>query len=122
MRLLTHNSLRNPAKNVTNGYPLMLEIEDMEIVESECNTDFIRHILPNLQWEGVCLVASAVGLQGIPPTLDNKYFSDESFLKAMHNLLLDVHIIKGKLICPESGRYFPIENGIPNFIMDESEV
>ena len=33
MRLLTHNSLRCTAKTAIDGYPLKLEIEDMEVDE-----------------------------------------------------------------------------------------
>lgn len=31
-------------------------------------------------------------------------------------------MIEGKLVCPESGREFPINNGIPNMILNEDEV
>lgn len=36
--------------------------------------------------------------------------------------ILQVEVIKGFLICPESGRKFPIENGIPNMLLNEGEV
>ena len=48
--------------------------------------------------------------------------NDNDFIKAMHNLLLDVHVIKGYLICQESLRRFPIDNGIPNMKLPESDV
>ena len=35
---------------------------------------------------------------------------------------MQVEVIKGFLICPESGRKFPIENGIPNMLLNEGEV
>jgi multifunctional methyltransferase subunit TRM112 len=37
-------------------------------------------------------------------------------LQAMHNLLLDIHVIDGTLICPETGRRFPIAERIPNMM------
>ncbi len=116
MRLLTHNSLRCQAKDVVKGYPLQLEIEDMEVVESDFNRDFIVSILPGLDWSGVLLVAQAVGIEGLPDTFSISLWNDEEFLLAMHNLLLDVHIIKGKLVCPESQRSFKIENGIADMM------
>ena len=39
---------------------------------------------------------------------------DDDFLQAMHNLLLDIHVIDGFLICPETGRRFPIAERIPD--------
>lgn len=118
MRLLTHNSLKCPAKEVAVGYPLGLEIEDMEIVETECNAPFLRSLLPTLDWKAVCIAADAVGLKDIPALFDVKLLEDEDFILAMHNLLLDVHVIKGCLICPESKRKFEIANGIPDMMYD----
>ena len=34
--------------------------------------------------------------------------NDEEFLKAFHHALLEVHVKEGYLICPDSGRRFPI--------------
>ena len=111
MRILTHNSLKCPAKNINVGYPLGLEITDMEIVESEFNPEFIKGILPSLDWSGVLVAAKAVGLEELPSQFDMSLLTEENFLLAMHNLLLDVHVKTGVLTCPESGRKFPIENG-----------
>ena len=47
--------------------------------------------------------------------------SDEEVLKVLHKLLLEVEIIEGELICPETGRKFPIVNGIPNMLVGEDE-
>ncbi|KAJ1407971.1 hypothetical protein B484DRAFT_423577 [Ochromonadaceae sp. CCMP2298] len=122
MRILTHNSLKCPAKDVASGFPLLIEIEDLEVVETECNFDFLKAILPSLDWGALVLAADAIGLQGIPETFEATLMEDEDFLKAMHNLLLDIHVVKGFLICPESGRRFPIENRIPDMMLDEKEV
>src|SRR5690349_1322832 len=112
MKILTHNSLKCAAKDVSTGYPLLLEIADMEINEVECNLDFIRNILPSLDWAGINIASKAVGLADMPDNFDAALLNDESFLMAMHNLLLNINVKTGALICPESGRRFPIENGI----------
>ena len=117
MKLLTYNQLRCAASDVTLGYPLeIIEVEDMQVFESEANFAFIKGILPTLNWRGVKIAAAAVGLnQGlVPDTLSTYNLEDKEFLLAMHKLLLDIDIIKGILKCPESGRIFAIENGIPN--------
>ncbi len=112
MKILTHNSLKCPAKDVAEGYPLLLEIVDMEIIETECNLEFIKNLLPSLDWKGVGIAAKAIGLQDMPSHYDEALLKDESFLTAMHNLLLDVHVIEGFVVCPESGRRFPVTNGL----------
>lgn len=47
---------------------------------------------------------------------------DEDFLKLLHHALLEIEIISGDLVCPETGRKFPIKNGIPNMLCNEEEV
>lgn len=36
--------------------------------------------------------------------------------------LVQVEVQEGLLVCPESGRKFPIKNGIPNMLLNEDEV
>lgn len=112
MKILTHNSLKCPVKNVNVGYPMLLEIADMEIIETECNREFIAHLMPSLDWGGVLIAAKAIGLENMPESYSDSLLTDDSFLLAMHNLLLDVNVIAGEVICPETGRRFPIVNGM----------
>ena len=114
MKILTHNSLKCPAKEVAAGYPLLLEIDEMEINEIECNLEFIKSVVPSLEWAGVNIAAKAVGLDSMPERFESSLLEDEAFLLAMHNLLLNINVTTGTLVCPESGRRFPIENGIPD--------
>ena len=116
MRLLTHNTLKCAAKGVAAGYPLMLQIDEFNVIETECNFDFLRHVLPSLHWGAILVAAAAVKLEGFPAEFQTSLLEDEEFLEALHNLLIDIHVVSGKLICPESGRIFPIENGIPNML------
>lgn len=47
-----------------------------------------------------------------------------SLLLVMDVLLLAVQVCleDGALICPETGRRFPVVNGIPNMLLNEDEV
>ena len=47
---------------------------------------------------------------------------DDEFLKTMHRILFEYEIEEGELICPETGRKFPISKGIPNMVLQETEV
>jgi uncharacterized protein YbaR (Trm112 family) len=37
--------------------------------------------------------------------------SDEEFLRKVHHALFEIHVLEGALVCPESGRRFPIKDG-----------
>ena len=114
--------LKCPAKDVINGYPLKIEISQFEVKESEINEEFIIHLLTTLDWNGVLLSAEAVGLNGLPTQLNEDIIKDFRFLNAIHHLLFDIHIIDGKLICPESGRIFYIRDGLLNLTLPEDQV
>ena len=116
MRLLSYFSLRSHGKDVKVGYPLILQIEHLEVRESECNEDFMRHIIPTLEWETLKKCAEAVSIVGLPAAYDVSLLDDSDFLSFVHNLLLDIHVCKGKLVCPETGRVYPIADGIPNMM------
>lgn len=57
-----------------------------------------------------------------PDAVGEEQLGDTDLLKRVHKALLEIEVIEGKLVCPESGREFPINNGIPNMILNEDEV
>lgn len=48
--------------------------------------------------------------------------NDMETLQKLHHILLEVDVVEGTLECPETGRIFPINNGIPNMLLNEDEV
>jgi multifunctional methyltransferase subunit TRM112 len=50
------------------------------------------------------------------------YKNDEAFLRYIHHLLFEVHLLDGFLVCPQSGRKFPVKDGIPNMLLHEDEI
>lgn len=58
----------------------------------------------------------------LPETLPDQFESNEPFLKQAHRVMLEVEVVEGELQCPESGRKFPITEGIPNMLLREDEV
>jgi multifunctional methyltransferase subunit TRM112 len=47
--------------------------------------------------------------------------NDSSFLQALYHILMNVHLIKGMLTCPVTGKEFPVIDGIPNMMLEEEE-
>ncbi|XP_037080278.1 multifunctional methyltransferase subunit TRM112-like protein [Pollicipes pollicipes] len=127
MKLLTHNMLTSKClKNVVSGYPLQISInspEDVKVQEVDFNPEFIARIIPKVDWDVLCKTAEEVGHKGdLPATLDQDYETNEEFLKMAHHVLLEVEVMSGELVCPETGRRFPVTDGIPNMLLNEDEV
>ncbi|KAH7289163.1 hypothetical protein KP509_31G061300 [Ceratopteris richardii] len=122
MRLLTHNMLACNIKGVTNGFPLGIDATRVETKEVEMNPDFLKHIFPKLRWEAFRAAAHSLGIDNLPEQVDSNMLLDEEFLQQFHHALLEVHLEEGALICPETGRRFPVSKGIPNMLLNEDEV
>ncbi len=86
------------------------------------NTDFLRSILEKLEWKVLCNACKEIGEEPLPEEVSEEMLQDAAFLQQLHHVLVEVVIVEGSLICPESGRVFPIQNGIPNMLLNEDEV
>ena len=131
MRLLTHNMLHSAHKHgVQNGYPLKLVAEKIEEVQQDINKDFLMHRLPQLNLDAFGIGCNGVNIKLIDIIGDwkknkinwDEIFKQESKMNELHHALLEIRVIDGYLECPESGRKFPIADGIPNMLLMEDEV
>ncbi|XP_015914127.1 multifunctional methyltransferase subunit TRM112-like protein [Parasteatoda tepidariorum] len=124
MKLLTHNFMTSKClKRVNVGFPLKIVASEIQETKVEFNSDFISRIIPKLDWDVVCSTAESIGhLNDLPKTLPTNYDIDEEFLRAAHHVLLEVEVVSGDLICPETGLHFPVSGGIPNMLVNEDEV
>lgn len=149
MRLFTHNMLRCNIKGVERGYPLRIEAITTTIIEEPYNSgkSFIPYIgLPSLSVDKVRAMLEKIDYEALKSAADDlsirvlqDYESihpgDEIFLRIVHHLLFEFHVLEGHLVCPESGlfdnlkviichlgRKFPVTGGIPNMLLHEDEV
>mmetsp|Transcript_156723 Transcript_156723/g.480838 ORF Transcript_156723/g.480838 Transcript_156723/m.480838 type:complete len:138 (+) Transcript_156723:67-480(+) len=137
MRLLTHNLLQCNKKGVTNGFPLIIKPAVMKYEESEFDQETVAAMVPKLEYSALLKAVEWVGeypefasgqglpsgkLPVLPAAIPADYQSDEDFLRRLHVILFDVHLVEGKLVCPESGREFPVSDRIPNMLLNDDEV
>lgn len=119
-------------------------------VETDFNAEFLTRMIPRLEWPTVLEGAKAVSclfffkqknvgekvnlliynffdlqigaMDTLPSEPPQSPSDDTDFLQKLHHVLLEVDITEGHLECPETGRKFPISNGIPNMLLNEDEV
>jgi multifunctional methyltransferase subunit TRM112 len=151
MKLLTHNMMQSHVKGISRRFPLLIKPETVRVVEQVKNTlnshffKYPRNSTPISSDE--CSAESStrlsvrliqprslakmpleqamtwLGHEGkLPKECPNQDENNEDILKAIHHALLEVEMVEGKLVCPESGREFPVKNGIPNMLLNEDEV
>jgi uncharacterized protein YbaR (Trm112 family) len=60
-----------------------------------------------------------MGIKGLPDSLPENIVENEKALKALHEILLETHIIQGELKCSKCNKKYPISNGILNMLIRE---
>jgi len=124
MKLLTHNMLTSSIiKGVKTGFPLKIEASDVKLLTVDFNPEFISRMIAKLEW--TALYEATVGLgheTELPKEVPDSYETNQEFLKQAHHALLEIEIQEGFLVCPETGRKFPVKNGIPNMLLNEDEI
>jgi len=63
-----------------------------------------------------------MGITDLPDALTDALLEDDDVIQRLHHALLEVHLEEGALVCPETGRRFPVSRGIPNMLLNEDEV
>jgi multifunctional methyltransferase subunit TRM112 len=90
--------------------------------ESEFVPEFTANMLGKVDWEGLRFTAEQMKIAELPEEMPEDPVSDEGFLRSVHTLLMDVHVVEGHLECRNCGRAYPIAKGIPNMLLREDEV
>ena len=124
MKLLTHNLLRCNIKGVTNGYPLRIEATERAVEPAEFDASFVVKMLGRVDWAALRRGAGDLDpalAASLPEQLTPELLRSEDVLRAVHHVLLEVVVVEGALVCPESGRRFPVSKGIPNMLLRHDE-
>ena len=81
-------------------------------------------MLAKINFDALKAAAENIGNRDVADVavISEEVFENESVMRRIHHLLFEVLVLEGSLICPESGRRFPIKDGIPNMLLMEDEV
>ncbi|CAK9172828.1 unnamed protein product, partial [Ilex paraguariensis] len=122
MRLLTHNMLSSNIKGVANGFPLRIEVEKVVEKQVDFNADFLKNMFAKIEWKALVDASRSMGYSELPGDANPAMLDSDDFLQKFHHALLELHLEEGALVCPETGRKFPVNKGIPNMLLHEDEV
>ncbi|KAF5739735.1 multifunctional methyltransferase subunit TRM112-like protein [Tripterygium wilfordii] len=123
MRLLIHNMLSSNIKGVINGFPLRIEVDKVEEKQVDFDAAFLRKMFHKIEWKALLDAALTLGYAELPEEApDSSVLESDEFLQKFHHALLELDLEEGALVCPETGRKFPVTKGIPNMLLHEDEV
>ncbi|XP_022953413.1 multifunctional methyltransferase subunit TRM112-like protein At1g22270 isoform X1 [Cucurbita moschata] len=113
MRLLTHNMLSSNIKGVVNGFPLRVEVEKVVEKQVDFNPDFLKNMFSKIEWKPLVDASRTMGYAELPEEAESLMLDSHDFLQRFHHALLELHLEEGALICPETGRRFPVNKVDP---------
>jgi len=118
----------NTAEAKGKGFPLRITAVEVKVIDNpdagasgSRDINFVKKMLPILEWPALVQAASEMGISTLPPTLTTDLAQSELFLQALYHILMNIHLMKGMLTCPVTGREFPVTDGIPNMMLEEEE-
>ncbi|TPX60749.1 hypothetical protein SpCBS45565_g07439 [Spizellomyces sp. 'palustris'] len=104
----------------SQSYPLELKGVELESLDAEYNEDFIRRLIPKLDWNVLVHTAFALGVAELPKELPD--VQDEAFLRKVHQVALETRVKEAQMVCNGCGHVYPIKDGVPNMLLQDSEV
>ena len=123
MRILSQNILKCNVKTCRSASPaLSLQVFESEIIERPFNQQLIRKCLERCDYASLLKTTVSCGDSTLPPELTDEFLNNAEALRNVHNILLQFHVVKGQLLCELCKRVYKIESGIPNMLLDQSEV
>ncbi|KAI5650323.1 hypothetical protein M9H77_36328 [Catharanthus roseus] len=114
MRLITHNMIKLfLLGEFTNESPMGIEVEKMEVRKVGFNPYFLKKMFDWVNYNALVEASKIMGYAELPDVADPSMLESEEFLRKFHHALLELHLEEGSLVCPETGRKYPVNKGIP---------
>ena len=87
--------------------------------------NLVLKMLPKLDYSALVSTANELRKQQqeVPELPDSiPDVMEDDIIAQYHKVLFDIHLMHGYLVCPDTGRRFPVKDGIPNMILHEDEI
>ena len=143
MKLFTHNLLQCNRKQCSGGFPLRIVLkqplvdllprpapaEDYQLEDSfegvrygrEFDPEFVKAMLQKVEWDALRSTVQELGAS-LPESVSPTDLENEDFLKTMHDTLFMQEVVEADLVCPQCARVFNVSSGIPNMLLNDTEI
>lgn len=110
MRLIAHNWLRcNDLSDENNEFVLVIHADSTEVVNMNYSESRVQHFLEGLNYAVLLQAAASLNIKDLPEELDK---TNHKVLQRLHHALFEVRLMEGHLACPDTGRKFPVREGV----------
>ena len=126
MKLSTHNLLMCNKKTCIDNeknYPLIIKAIKVNTVKSEFDEEKTKVFFDKMDKKALNQGCKDLNISKFDlEKLSEEQMKDKEVLEHLHNILFEVEIEDGNLVCANCGREYMIKRGIPDMVLKDDEI
>lgn len=126
MKLSTHNLLMCNKKTCIDNeknYPLIIKAIKVNTVKSDFDEEKTKVFFDKMDKKALNQGCKDLNISKFDlEKLSEEQMKDKEVLEHLHNILFEVEIEDGNLVCANCGREYMIKRGIPDMVLKDDEI
>ena len=126
MKLSTHNLLvcnKNTCINNEKNYPLIIKASKFNTVKSDFDEEKTKLFFDKMNKKALNEGCKDLNISKFDlEKIKEEQMQDKNVLEYLHNILFEVEIEEGNLVCANCGREYMIKRGIPDMVLKDDEI
>ena len=126
MKLSTHNLLMCNKKTCIDNeknYPLIIKAVKVNTVKSEFDEEKTKVFFDKMDKRALNQGCKDLNISKFDlEKMTEEQLQDKDVLEYLHNILFEVEIEDGNLVCANCGREYMIKRGIPDMVLKDDEL
>ena len=126
MKLSTHNLLvcnKNTCINNEKNYPLTIKASKVNTVKSDFDEEKTKLFFDKMNKKALNEGCKDLNISKFDlEKIKEEQMQDKNVLEYLHNILFEVEIEEGNLVCANCGREYMIKRGIPDMVLKDDEI
>ena len=126
MKLSTHNLLMCNKKTCIDNeknYPLIIKAVKVNTVKSEFDEEKTKVFFDKMDKRALNQGCKDLNISKFDlEKMTEEQLQDNDVLEYLHNILFEVEIEDGNLVCANCGREYMIKRGIPDMVLKDDEI
>ena len=126
MKLSTHNLLvcnKNTCINNEKNYPLIIKASKVNTVKSDFDEEKTKLFFDKMNKKALNEGCKDLNISKFDlEKIKEEQMQDKNVLEYLHNILFEVEVEEGNLVCANCGREYMIKRGIPDMVLKDDEI
>ena len=126
MKLSTHNLLvcnKNTCINNEKNYPLIIKASKVNTVKSDFDEEKTKLFFDKMNKKALNEWCKDLNISKFDlEKIKEEQMQDKNVLEYLHNILFEVEIEEGNLVCANCRREYMIKRGIPDMVLKDDEI